>query len=526
MRKTVSDQLSTEMVSSAALKRILSLIETSPVESTSSTKSLIGRAFQMSSDVLSSSFLCLVIKEDNLYRVQALSRNAKASIFEEVNSIGTGMVKRVFKEGQLLSVHTLGENVVMNGAFEKQFNSADKFDSHMCAPLATNNVTMGALWVAVPELKPGSAALVNAIASAVMIVLEREQLLQQHLEDNIMAASLLRLAQARCSNDSFVSILDRIVETVYTVVEAEFVSLFICDNHRRELTLIASKDGFHGLTMSFGEGIAGHVASTCLSIRIDDCYRDDRFDSKMDMVAGHKTRSMLCVPVLGSGSSCNSAIAVIQALNKKSRLSFRDQDEKNLLALASEVSKIFKDRILDVKTLACLTSRNDRHHLEEGLFREYGSSALNRFKIGADLKLESVLHEFSEQEDEFLIIPLTPVLRSKSYMQNALQVNDWDLDPFLMEEDELIQLLFFMLHEFNIIKLFSLNKKKLVAFLTAVKSKYRKNKFHNVRHAFGVVQFAFMLLKQGAAQYLTNLEILALLLSAFCHDIDHPGHTK
>ncbi|KAF2069001.1 hypothetical protein CYY_009677, partial [Polysphondylium violaceum] len=48
--------------------------------------------------------------------------------------------------------------------------------------------------------------------------------------------------------------------------------------------------------------------------------------------------------------------------------------------------------------------------------------------------------------------------------------------------------------------------------------------YHNFTHAFDVTQTCYTFLTSfGAAQYLTHLDILSLLISCMCHDLNHPG---
>jgi len=52
----------------------------------------------------------------------------------------------------------------------------------------------------------------------------------------------------------------------------------------------------------------------------------------------------------------------------------------------------------------------------------------------------------------------------------------------------------------------------------------KQNPYHNFKHAFDVTQTLYVMLTTfGAATYLTPLEILSLLVSAICHDSEHPG---
>lgn len=72
---------------------------------------------------------------------------------------------------------------------------------------------------------------------------------------------------------------------------------------------------------------------------------------------------------------------------------------------------------------------------------------------------------------------------------------------------------------------FSISDSKLRAFLVCVRNHYHSNNpYHNFRHAFDVTQGVYHFLTVGrAAELLTPLDIFALLISALCHDLDHPG---
>ncbi|XP_055444035.1 cGMP-specific 3',5'-cyclic phosphodiesterase isoform X5 [Bubalus kerabau] len=65
----------------------------------------------------------------------------------------------------------------------------------------------------------------------------------------------------------------------------------------------------------------------------------------------------------------------------------------------------------------------------------------------------------------------------------------------------------------------------LCKWILSVKKNYRKNvAYHNWRHAFNTAQCMFAALKAGKIQKrLTDLEILALLIAALSHDLDHRG---
>ncbi|MBZ3882798.1 Rod cGMP-specific 3',5'-cyclic phosphodiesterase subunit beta [Sciurus carolinensis] len=64
----------------------------------------------------------------------------------------------------------------------------------------------------------------------------------------------------------------------------------------------------------------------------------------------------------------------------------------------------------------------------------------------------------------------------------------------------------------------------LVRFMYSLSKGYRKITYHNWRHGFNVGQTMFSLLVTGKLKrYFTDLEALAMVTAAFCHDIDHRG---
>lgn len=61
-----------------------------------------------------------------------------------------------------------------------------------------------------------------------------------------------------------------------------------------------------------------------------------------------------------------------------------------------------------------------------------------------------------------------------------------------------------------------------------VKVRYNANPFHNFRHAFRVSHVAFLFVARSdlRGRALRDLDVLALLFSAICHDLEHPGLTN
>ena len=68
------------------------------------------------------------------------------------------------------------------------------------------------------------------------------------------------------------------------------------------------------IRLPLGKGIAGTVAMTGETIRIDDAYADPRFDPSTDKRSGFRTHSILCVPIR---SRSGQTVGVFQLLNRR-----------------------------------------------------------------------------------------------------------------------------------------------------------------------------------------------------------------
>lgn len=101
----------------------------------------------------------------------------------------------------------------------------------------------------------------------------------------------------------------------------------------------------------------------------------------------------------------------------------------------------------------------------------------------------------------------------------------WEFDPFKYSESELWPIIVDMFANFQLIELYHINIKKLQRFIMTVNTLYHKeNRYHNFVHAFDVTHACYSFLTiMNAQQYLTHLDIFALLVGSLCHDLDHPG---
>ena len=110
-------------------------------------------------------------------------------------------------------------------------------------------------------------------------------------------------------------------------------------------------------------------------------------------------------------------------------------------------------------------------------------------------------------------------------VNNYLQCHD--TDPFKLDDMTLVYLAQHMLDSYGLVKRFNLDVSKFMQFFIVVHDNYHKdNSFHNFKHAWGTMHLTYQILRNGADMHLTSLDILAVLIAAICHDLDHPGNNN
>lgn len=152
--------------------------------------------------------------------------------------------------------------------------------------------------------------------------------------------ALLELSKALSSEIDLDSLLHVIVENASDVVDADRTSIFVYDPAKDRLANRVAQ-GLDGkvIELPMGSGIAGEVAQSRTLANIPDVYADRRFNPSFDQQTGYRTRSMICVPVVGSDGNL---LGVIQSVNKKSGNHFDGRDETLMRAIASHIAVAFE----------------------------------------------------------------------------------------------------------------------------------------------------------------------------------------
>nr|MCS5625731.1 GAF domain-containing protein [Candidatus Neomarinimicrobiota bacterium] len=209
----------------------------------------------------------------------------------------------------------------------------------LCTPLRT--VTGETIGVA--QLLNKSGAPFNEQDLEILEAMTKQAAiaLQSHIALEAMEASrkqeleFLDVVSQISSELELSSLLNRIVSTITTMLDAERSSLFINDEKTNELyTEVGEGLGKDVIRFPNHLGIAGTVFSSGEILNIPHCYADLRFNPSFDKQTGYFTRSMLCAPVTNKDGKI---IGVSQVLNKRGG-SFSSEDEARLIAFTSQIS--------------------------------------------------------------------------------------------------------------------------------------------------------------------------------------------
>ncbi len=151
---------------------------------------------------------------------------------------------------------------------------------------------------------------------------------------NRKLTSLLEVTTALTRQHQFDGLMDLILAESIKTVDADRGSLFIMDRLKNELWSKIAHGEQRMIRVPVGRGIAGTVALTGKPLNIPDAYADSRFNPEVDRATGYGTRSILCVPMLGSK---REVVGVVQALNHHEG-PFSDEDEELLMAFGANAA--------------------------------------------------------------------------------------------------------------------------------------------------------------------------------------------
>lgn len=225
-------------------------------------------------------------------------------------------------------------------------------------------------------------------------------------------AALLEVTRLLAAEVSLDVLLELILQTSRQVVDADRSTLYRLtgDGATLESQFAVDVEGTV-ITLPYGRGVAGHVATTGEVVNLPDAYADPRFDRSVDQALGYRTRSMLTVPMRNRQGVI---IGVLQVVNKHGGV-FTREDEELLLALASSASIAIENARLYEEVRHRERMNRDleiAHAIQMGLLPtslpslpavEFAASCKPALAIGGDF------YDFSPLRDDAILLAVVDV---------------------------------------------------------------------------------------------------------------------
>ncbi|KMQ97127.1 cgmp-specific 3 -cyclic phosphodiesterase-like protein [Lasius niger] len=265
----------------------------------------------------------------------------------------------------------------------------------------------------------------------------------------------------------------------------KFTMVFEMENETQEARVYRPNN--NDLSSPLGQ-IARYVAATGQILNIGDVAT---WLKKDVMESGRKPiRSILCMPIVNGQ---RIVIGVAQLINKDNGTSFTDSDVS----------------IFEAFAIFCgLGIHNTQMY-------ESACKLMAKQKVA----LECLSYHATANNEDALRLVSDTIPSAEIYNLYSFTFIDFELT-----DDDTCRATIRMFKQCDLIQKFHIPYDVLCRWILSVKKNYRPVKYHNWRHALNVAQTMFAMLKTGKMeQFMTDLEILGLLVACLCHDLDHRG---
>lgn len=424
--------------------------------------------------------------------------------------------------------------------------------------------------------------LARGIAYYLAIALNNARLFEASRAAQRRSDALLALMQAMSStNENVGDVFKALVETVCQILNVEHGELFFVDALSKTLFCRAGAD-WKGFAIPVGKFLQGIVADKGETVNLANAAAHPDFCSEYDAVAGVKTRSLLCVPVKAPPQRAGgdeSVIAVFYAANKvgKTHARFCDEDTKILVAICAELRSIIERRAWELvfeasgsETTQVTSSFLSQYTSTPTLSRRRSHVSLRSFAdlpaaatavAGAATTVSApappqLLPSLSVHDGHSAAMIAHANLDDPMRRASGRGIHAWDLAPWDFSAPQLVDMAMEMFESFDLLTRFSVPKATMRRFLVSVKSQYQDIPYHNFYHALTTLHVSFKIVSSQPSittvslasstlsQALPSLntddssdtascrplfearDLMAIFVSAFCHDMNHNGRTN
>ncbi|NWT80657.1 PDE6B phosphodiesterase, partial [Lanius ludovicianus] len=261
-------------------------------------------------------------------------------------------------------------------------------------------------------------------------------------------------------------------------------------------------------------GLPAYVAESGFICNIMNAAADEMFNFQEGPLdeSGWTIKNVLSMPIVNKREEI---VGVVTFYNRKDGKPFDEQDE----TLMESLTQFLGWSVLNTDTYDKMNKLENRKDIAQDM-------VLYHVKCDKD-EIQEILptreklgKEPSECDEE----ELASILKEELPGPTKFEIYEFRFSDFDCTELELVKCGIQMYYELGVVKKFQIPQEVLVRFVYSVSKGYRKITYHNWRHGFNVAQTMFTLLMTGKLKrYYTDLEALAMVTAALCHDIDHRG---
>uniref|UniRef100_A0A665UA28 Phosphodiesterase n=1 Tax=Echeneis naucrates TaxID=173247 RepID=A0A665UA28_ECHNA len=421
-----------------------------------------------------------------------------------------GIVGHVAATGQVLNIKNAYEDPRFNA--EVDLITGYKTQSILCLPIKNHRDEVVGVAQAINKKCGEDGAFTeqdekdfSAYLAFSGIVLHNAQLYETSQLENRRNQVLLDLASLIFEEQQCLEVLLRkIAGTILSFMQAQACTVFIAD----EDSMNSFSSVFHMEYRELGSPhdvtqinymYAQYVKNTMQPLNIADVTKDQHFPWIVNHVS-NQIKSLLCTPIRNGKK--DKVIGVCQLVNKI------DEESGSVKAF----------------------NRNDEQFLEAfaifcglGIQNTQMYETVERAMAKQEVTLEVLSYHASAAEEESRELQVTVIATVPS--AQSLHLLDFSFSDFDLSDTQTTLATIRMFVDLNLVQNFQMKHTSLCQWILSVKKNYRKNvAYHNWRHAFNTAQCMFALLKSGRLQnYLSDVEVLALMIATLCHDLDHRG---
>lgn len=416
-----------------------------------------------------------------LWSVVAHGENSKIFV-----PLGEGIAGTVAKTGEIINIPDAYSDPRFNPAVDKKTGYLTK--SILCVPIRNNDGSIMGCTQMINKLDGNEFTktdieLMSAFNVFCGIALSNAQLYESATITKKKMSAILDIVLNMSSTSTLNQLVTNLMSNAKDLVESKYVFIFAIDRERHICHPIAVNDT---ISFSTNEDVVGFVATSGGEVNEEDPTQDRRFNTMFLSQMGIKPNSILAIPIL---DSLNQVIGVIEAVDKVGSPKFTADDQlllKNFSAFAGLAMQRWMAK-----------SPEDFWKPESQLVTILTATELKMTEMPGRLNI------------------IEPLLST---------VSSIEFDAVAFPKNEQFRILLFFFHDLGLLKEFNIQIETILRFITSISEQYHHVPFHNFNHAVDVTQMAYMIVKVGRLfSNFTKLEILALLVSAICHDMGHRG---